>query len=103
MSIIEEKLKIEKQFVKIKNKLVSLNELNLNKEIIDQLICLCDTYEELQISEIQQSEQLINKLYDNIQNNVNLPVDYKKQLLNVIKTLQKSINSLIVNTIINSI
>lgn len=104
MSLIEEKLNLEKQFLEVKIELQKLSNRNLNIDnIIDQLILLCNTYNSLQIVEIQQSEQIINKLYNVINTNISLPIIDKKQLLNIIKKLQKLINGLIVNTIINSI
>lgn len=103
MSLVEEKLNIENQFIILKTKLQELLKQNLDIDILNQLILLCETYNTLQVTEIQQSEQVINKLYNIVNLNKNLPVTYKKQLLNIIKELQKLINRLIVNTIINSI
>lgn len=103
MSIIEEKLKIEKQFTKNKDKLISLLEFNLNTDIINQLISLCESYNDLSITELQQSEQSISKTYIIINQNTELPIQYKKQLLLIINNLKKIVDKLIVNNIINTI
>jgi len=103
MSIIEEQLNIEQQFIKIKNKLQLLLSSQLNIELINQLIDLCNTYNKLSINEIQQTEKLIDKTYSIIKEDTNLIIEYKIQLLTILKTLKKLINNLIVNTIINSI
>ena len=103
MSIIEEQLNIEQQFIEIKNKLQLLLSSQLNIELINQLIDLCNTYNKLSINEIQQTEKLIDKMYSIIKEDTNLIIEYKIQLLTILKSLKKLINNLVVNTIINSI
>ena len=103
MSIIEEKLNIEQQFNKLKEELQILLKLNYNVDLINQLICLCNTYNTLSVTEIQESEQVINKAYELIKSNTKLLIEYKGQLLTILKKLKKLINNLIVSTIINSI
>ena len=103
MSGIEKQLNIEQHFVKVKNKLNALLVYNLQIDLINELICLCDTYNRLSINELQQSEQLISKTYNIIKANIELELEFKIKLLTQVKILKKLINNLIEINIINSI
>lgn len=100
---VQERLKLEKQFVVLADKLQELLNFNLNTQIIKELILLCNTYNQLTLDEIQQSENTITNVLTVIKQNTDLPVEYKKQLLAVIIKLKKLINNLTVNTIIDLI
>ena len=82
MSGIEKQLNIEQHFVKVKNKLNALLVYNLQIDLINELICLCDTYNRLSINELQQSEQLISKTYNIIKANIELELEFKDGKVN---------------------
>ena len=103
MSNIEKQLNIEQHFAKVKNKLNSLLKYNLHTNIINELICLCDTYNSLSVNELQQSEQVIAKSYNIVKTYTDFQIEIKIKLLTQIKILKKLINSLIETVIINSL
>ena len=103
MLAVQERLKLEKQFASIADKLQGLLNFNLNTQIIKELILLCTTYNQLSLEEIQQSETTLTNVLTVIKQNTDLPIEYKKQLLTVITKLKKLVNTLTVNTIIDLI
>lgn len=98
-----EDIKILKAFSEIKNNLNNLEYLNITEEYIIYLKELCDSYNNLSLENIKNIEINLQKIYQIILDNKDLPIEYKNKLLNILDNLKKIIIRLTVNTIINYI
>jgi hypothetical protein len=98
-----DKLTTLQKIKNIENKLLILKTFNINENIIDELLLFCQSYDNLSVEEIHQSEETLQKLYKTIKSNKNLPVNFKTDFLTIIKELQLMCSTLIVNTIIDLI
>ena len=103
MNDIHEDIKINNMFTEIIFDLNNLQEIESMTYHINYLKKICKIYMNLSLDEIKQIEEQLQKILIIVNENKNLPIKYKKDLLNILKKMKKIIVRLTVNTIINYI
>lgn len=97
---IKDKLDIENNFKLIKNK---LTDLKFESDLKFNLISLCDDYQKLSIEDLKKTEELLNRLINQINNDQNWNIQLKENILSLLTKIQNLISKFIVNSIIESV
>ena len=99
---IKDNFEIFKKFNLIKTELINLNEKEENP-IITMLISLCDDYQNLSVSDLDETAKKILNYIEIIKKDKNLRLQYKEDLLSVLKKLENLLTQLTVDNIIESV
>lgn len=80
-----------------------LNQVGFDYKLVETLINLCNNSIKMPVSCIQETEQTVKNLKQHIEDNLDLSVITKKQILEIFTKLEKLLESLLVIKIINDI
>jgi hypothetical protein len=80
-----------------------LNQVGFDYKLVETLINLCNNSTKMPVSCIQETEQTVKNLKQHIEDNLDLSVITKKQILEIFTKLEKLLESLLVIKIINEI
>lgn len=103
MHNFNEDLKINNMFSEIISNLNNLSDIEEMSYFINYLKNFCNHYNDLSLEEIKQIDERLQTLQIIVNNNKNLPINYKKDLLEILKKLKQITIRLTVNTIISYI